>query len=288
MSGATPGSAASGGAPSGAGEPTGGASPGPLVLREHAGPVATVTLNRPAALNAVHGAVFRELLANLDAVDADPSVRVLVLTGAGRAFCAGGDKQVDIGASATWTAEQRKVEEELAQALVRRLRSLRVPVIARVNGVAVGAGCDLALACDLVIASDRAKFGQFWVRRGLVPDLGAIYLLPRLIGLHRAKELILTGRLIDAATSERIGLVNEVVAHEELDAAVARVVDELASVPPAAAAMAKQLLNTSFERDFETLLELVKFGNMHLTETADFKAAVAAWLASEKAKGAKT
>jgi 2-(1,2-epoxy-1,2-dihydrophenyl)acetyl-CoA isomerase len=118
-----------------------------------------------------------------------------------------------------------------------------------------------------------------------VPDLGGIYLLPRLVGLHRAKELILTGRLIDAAAAERMGLVNEVVAHAELDAAVARVCAELAAMPPAAAAMAKQLLNTSFERDFETLLDLVKFGNMHLTETADFRAAVAAWLAAEKPKG---
>jgi 2-(1,2-epoxy-1,2-dihydrophenyl)acetyl-CoA isomerase len=255
------------------------------VLLSVAAPIATVTLNRPEVLNAVHGDVFRQLVRHLDAVDADPSVRVLVLTGAGRAFCAGGDRQVDIGASATWTAEQRRAEEELAQSSVRRLRKLRVPVVARVNGVAVGAGCDLALACDLIVASDRAKFGQFWVKRGLVPDLGGVYLLPRLVGLHRAKELILTGRLIDAAAAARMGLVNEVVAHDELDAAVARLCGELAAVPPAAATMAKQLLNDSFERDFEALLELVKLGNMHLTETADFKDAVRAWLAADQAKG---
>jgi 2-(1,2-epoxy-1,2-dihydrophenyl)acetyl-CoA isomerase len=249
-----------------------------LVLRERTGAVATVTLNRPAALNAVYGEVFRQLLSHLAAIDADASVRVVVLAGAGRAFCAGGDKNVDIGASATWTAEQRRAEEELAQCAVRQLRALRVPVVARVHGVAVGAGCDLALACDLIIASDQAQFGQFWVRRGLVPDLGAVYLLPRLIGLHRAKELILTGRLIDAPTAERMGLVNEVVPHAELDAAVARVCAELAQAPAAAVAMAKQLLNTSFERDFEALLELVKLGNMHLTQTSDFKEAVAAWL----------
>jgi 2-(1,2-epoxy-1,2-dihydrophenyl)acetyl-CoA isomerase len=147
-----------------------------------------------------------------------------------------------------------------------------------VHGVAVGAGCDLALACDLIIASDQAQFGQFWVRRGLVPDLGAIHLLPRLIGLHRAQELILTGRLIDAHTSMRMGLVNEVVPHAELDGAVARLCAELAAVSPAAVAKAKQLLNTSFERDFEALLELVKLGNMHLTQTSDFKEAVTAWL----------
>jgi 2-(1,2-epoxy-1,2-dihydrophenyl)acetyl-CoA isomerase len=250
-----------------------------FVLREHAGAIATVTLNRPAALNAVHGEVFRQLLAHLAAIEADTSIRVLVLAGAGRAFCAGGDKNVDIGASATWTAEQRRAEEELAQSAVRQLRALRVPVVARVHGAAVGAGCDLALACDLIVASEQAQFGQFWVRRGLVPDLGAIYLLPRLIGLHRAKELILTGRLIDAHTAARMGLVNEVVPHAELDAAVSRVSAELAAVPPAAVAMAKQLLNTSFDRDFEALLELVKLGNMHLTQTADFKDAVAAWLA---------
>lgn len=250
-----------------------------FVLREHGGAIATVTLNRPAALNAVHGEVFRQLLVQLAAVEADPSIRVLVLAGAGRAFCAGGDKDVDIGASATWTAEQRRAEEELAQSAVRHLRALRVPVVARVHGVAVGAGCDLALACDLIVASEQAQFGQFWVRRGLVPDLGAIYLLPRLIGLHRAKELVLTGRLIDAHTAARMGLVNEVVPHAELDAAVSRICAELAAVPPAAVAMAKQLLNTSFDRDFETLLELVKLGNMHLTQTADFKDAVAAWLA---------
>jgi 2-(1,2-epoxy-1,2-dihydrophenyl)acetyl-CoA isomerase len=249
-----------------------------LVLRESAGAIATVTLNRPAALNAVYGEVFRQLVAHLAAIDADRSIRVVVLTGAGRAFCAGGDKNVDIGASAAWTAEQRRAEEELAQSAVRQLRALRVPVVARVHGVAVGAGCDLALACDLIIASEQAQFGQFWVRRGLVPDLGAVYMLPRLIGLHRAKELILTGRLIDAHTAARMGLVNEVVPHAELDAAVARVCAELAAAPAAAVAMAKQLLNTSFERDFETLLELVKLGNMHLTETSDFKEAVAAWL----------
>jgi 2-(1,2-epoxy-1,2-dihydrophenyl)acetyl-CoA isomerase len=275
---------AHGAAPVAAGAGQGAAAAGD-VLRVHDGPIATITLNRPASLNAVYGDVFRQLLAQFDAVEADPAVRVVVLTGGGRAFCAGGDKQVDIGASATWTAEQRRAEEELAQSAIRRIRALRAPVVARVNGVAVGAGCDLALACDLVIASDQAKFGQFWVRRGLVPDLGGIYLLPRLVGLHRAKELILTGRLIDAAAAERMGLVNEVVAHAELDAAVARVCAELAAMPPAAAAMAKQLLNTSFERDFETLLDLVKFGNIHLTETADFKAAVAAWLAAEKPKG---
>jgi 2-(1,2-epoxy-1,2-dihydrophenyl)acetyl-CoA isomerase len=249
-----------------------------LVLREQTGTVATLTLNRPAALNAVYGEVFRQLLSHLTAIDADAAIRVVVLTGAGRAFCAGGDKNVDIGASATWTAEERRAEEELAQAAVRQLRALRVPVVARVHGVAVGAGCDLALACDLIVASDQAQFGQFWVRRGLVPDLGAVYLLPRLIGLHRAKELILTGRLIDAHTAARIGLVNEVVPHAELDAAVAKLCAELAAVPPAAVAMAKQLLNTSFERDFEALLELVKLGNMHLTQTSDFKEAVAAWL----------
>src|SRR4030095_14151074 len=154
---------------------------------------------------------------------------------------------------ATGTAEQRRAEEELAQSAVRQLRALRIPVVARVHGVAVGAGCDLALACDLIIASDQAQFGQFWVRRGLVPNLGAVYLLPRLIGLHRAKELILTGRLIDAHTAARMGLVNEVVPHDELDAAVARICAELAAVPPAAVAMAKQLLNTSFGPAFAGL-----------------------------------
>lgn len=258
-----------------------------LVLLNFEGAVATVTLNRPDALNAVYGDVFRVLLQHLEAVDARSDIRVLVLTGAGRAFCAGGDMQVDLGASATWTAEQRRAEDELAQSAVRKLRQLRVPVVARVNGVAVGAGCDLVLACDLVVASEQAKFGQFWVRRGLVPDLGAVYLLPRMIGLHRAKELILTGKLIDARAAEKLGLVNEVVPHAELDIAITRWCSELASVSPSAAAMAKQLLNSSFERDFEALLELVKFGNMHLTETADFRAGVEAWLASAKAKAAK-
>jgi 2-(1,2-epoxy-1,2-dihydrophenyl)acetyl-CoA isomerase len=257
------------------------------VLYETDGPIATITLNRPTALNALHGEVFRELIEHLDCVQSNDAIRVLVLTGAGRAFCAGGDKHVDIGASFAWTAEQRRAEEELAQSVVRRLRQLRAPVVARVNGVAVGAGCDLALACDLIIASQEAKFGEFWVRRGLVPDLGGIYLLPRLIGLHRAKELILTGRLIDAQEAARMGLVNEVVPHEQLDVAVARWCAELTSAPAAAVSMAKQLLNSSFERDFDTLLELVKLGNMHLTETTDFKAAVAAWRASDAAKRAR-
>src|SRR5216684_1130592 len=177
--------------------------------RERASFIATITLNRPEARNALDLVMRRELLAALDEVEADPQARVLVLTGAGGHFCAGGD--VKTMRTRRQTAAEGRQRVESLNRMVLRLVDFPRPTIAMVDGYAVGAGTNLALCCDLVVASDRAKFGELFNKIGLVPDGGGTWLLSRLVGLARAKELVFTGDVIDAAEAARIGLVNRVV-----------------------------------------------------------------------------
>ena len=158
------------------------------------------------------------------------------------------------------------------------------PVIAAVNGYAVGAGCSLALACDIIVAAENAKFGQAFVRIGAVPDLGGAYFLPRAVGLHRAKELIFSGRNIDAKEAERIGLVSRVVPPDELMLAAVELAAGLAKAPTKAIALAKQLLNRSVETDLGTFLLLESFAQSIAFQTKDFEEGVAAFLEKREPK----
>jgi enoyl-CoA hydratase/carnithine racemase len=187
------------------------------LIVERTGAVATVTLNRPDARNAIDLVMRRELVAALDEVEADEAARVLILTGAGGHFCAGGD--VKSMRERRSTAADGRARVELLNRMVLRLVEFPRPTIAMVDGYAVGAGTNLALCCDLVVASERARFGELFNKIGLVPDGGGTWLLSRLVGLARAKELIFTGEIFDAAEALRIGLVNRVVPAAELDRA---------------------------------------------------------------------
>lgn len=220
---------------------------------ERAGAIATLTLNRPEARNALDLAMRRELAAALDEVEADSGVRVLVLTGAGGHFCAGGD--VKSMRERRYTAADGRARVEALNRLVLRLVDFPRPTIASVDGFAVGAGCNLALACDLVVASDRARFGQVFARIGLVPDGGGTWLLPRLVGLARAKELIFTAEVIDAAEAARIGLVNRVVPPAALAEETTRLAERLAAGPPLALRLAKRLVNRAVASDLAPALE---------------------------------
>src|SRR6266851_3298092 len=201
------------------------------LIVEKVGAVVTVTLNRPQARNALDLVMRGELVGALDDIESDGSARVVVLTGAGGHFCAGGDVKSMQPGSAAADGRERVVA---LNRLVMRLVEFPRPVIAMVDGFAVGAGCNLALCCDMIVASDRARFGEVFARIGLVPDGGGSWLLPRVVGLPRAKELIFTADIIDAAEAARIGLVNRVVPVAELETTTRALAEKIAAGGPAA------------------------------------------------------
>jgi 2-(1,2-epoxy-1,2-dihydrophenyl)acetyl-CoA isomerase len=224
----------------------------PSVLVERADAVATVTLNRPEVRNALNLEMREALEAALRELAADAGVRVLVVRGAGEHFCAGGDVKAMQARSVTAAEGQARVEA--MNRAVLALHGFRAPTIAMVDGFAVGAGCNLALACDLVVAADRARFGQVFARIGLIPDGGGTWLLPRRVGLARAKELVFTTELLDAARAGALGLVNRVVPAATLEAETRALARGIAEGPARAHALAKTLLNRALAVDLETSL----------------------------------
>jgi len=226
------------------------------VLTDASGGVGTVTLNRPDKLNAFAGRMRQEIAEAVRQLAEDPAVRVLVITGAGRAFCAG----ADIGYMRELT-EQRNTTAfaELVEAgrhVVTTIRLTPKPVIASVNGAAAGGGANLALACDLRIASDRASIGQTFNRIGLHPDWGGTYFLPRLVGPSKALELVFGAEMIDAAEAHRIGLFNRLVPHDRLAAETRALADTLAAKPPVALALAKEAMYASLDRTLTQALDV--------------------------------
>jgi len=222
------------------------------IIVERVDGVVTVTLNRPAKKNAANNKMWSELLATFREVAASPDDRCVVLTGAGGDFCSGADLWAGDDASARQhqLARMRNVGD-VAMALAR----LPQPVIAKVRGVAVGAGMNMALGCDLVVASENARFSEIFAKRGLSIDFGGSWLLPRRVGLHRAKELALFADIINAAEAERIGLVNRVVPDVELDAFVDGWSKKLAAMPPIAIAQTKRMLNNAMNVTLEEALD---------------------------------
>jgi 2-(1,2-epoxy-1,2-dihydrophenyl)acetyl-CoA isomerase len=219
---------------------------------EVADAIATVTLDRPDALNALTVLVKEELLAALRLIGRDRTVRAVILTGAGRAFCAGQDLKERLEPGAAPLAVELR---ERYNPIIRALRAMGQPVIAAVNGVAAGAGASLAFACDLRIAADDARFVLAFGRIGLVPDSGATWFLPRLVGAARATEIALLGEPIGADEALRIGLVNRVVPAASLLDEARALADRLASAAPLAAALTKQALDRAWAIDLDEALE---------------------------------
>ena len=203
--------------------------------------VFTLTLNRPRKKNAASQQMWLELGQVFRELRHDTSVRVVIITGAGDGFCSGADL-TDPGRDER--PHQLAVMRTIAD-IVLSLHGLPQPTIAKVNGVAAGAGCNLALACDLIVASDRARFTEIFAKRGLSIDFGGSWTLPRLIGIHKAKELALLAEIVDANEAERLGLVNRVVPANELDSFVSEWADRLCQNAPIAMAQTKALLNRS-------------------------------------------
>jgi 2-(1,2-epoxy-1,2-dihydrophenyl)acetyl-CoA isomerase len=212
--------------------------------------VVTLILDRPERKNAINMPMFGELRDALREIEHAPEDRVLIVTGAGDAFCSG----ADISSGGDGKTAVLTVIRQIHEA-VTALHQLSKPVIAKLNGVAAGAGLNLALACDLIVASERASLSEIFARRGLSIDFGGSWILPRLVGLHKAKELVLLAEMLSAQEAERIGLVNRVVAHEELDAFVESWAARMAAGPPLALSMSKRLLNAGASSSLLDALE---------------------------------
>ncbi|MGO0575511.1 enoyl-CoA hydratase/isomerase family protein [Ornithinimicrobium panacihumi] len=219
------------------------------VLVDRDGAILTVTLNRPRRKNALDDHGWEQLAGVLGSARDDESIRVVVLTGADGDFCAG----ADVG------GYRREVHPltrtRFISDVARSLHDLPQPLIAKVSGVAVGAGCNLALAADLVVATPDARFSQIFVRRGLSPDFGGSWLLPRVVGLQQAKRLALLGEIIDADEAKRIGMVTWVVPADDVDRFVADTAAALAAGPPVALALTKRMLDASMTATFEEALD---------------------------------
>lgn len=239
--------------------------------------VATVTLNRPEVLNAFSTPMQRELAAVIARLADDSAVRAVVLTGAGRAFCAGGDiGEMEGAADPTPLASRNKLHRMLTSVLMPLVR-LEKPVIAAVNGVAVGAGMNLALAADITLVAEQARFSQAFVKVGLVPDTGGLYLLTRLIGLNRAKELCFTGRMLDAREALDLGLVNQVVSADELMPAAHALAQELARGATAAIGLTKSLLNVAPTATLEEMAEFESYALAVALSTEDHREGIRAF-----------
>ncbi len=211
--------------------------------------IANITFNRPKALNAINGVLLKEFEHALEAIAENEDIRVLILTGSGeKAFVAG----ADIKELSTYNALQAKLFSRRGQSVIGKLQSLSIPVIAAVNGFALGGGSEIALACDFIYASKNAKFGLPEINLGIIPGFGGTQRLPRLIGKNRAKEMILTGKMISADEAFSYGMVNKVCSDEALLADVKTVADEIAAKGKVSVRAAKEAVNRGLEADLQT------------------------------------
>jgi enoyl-CoA hydratase len=249
------------------------------IIYEKSEGIATITLNRPESLNAFNKEVIEEILQALEDIKADENTRVVILTGAGeKAFSAGADIKAMKGMNALKARELSLMGEKLCNAL----ENLEKPVIAAINGYALGGGLEVAMACDIRIASENARMGQTEINIGLIPGWGGTQRLPRLIGKTKAKELIFTGKIIDAKTAEQLGIVNMVVPADKLKEAVHQFALELASKAPVALKVAKSLINKGSEISLDAAIALEREGFGVVASTEDLQEGVSAFIEKRK------
>ena len=241
-----------------------------FTVKEH---VATITLNRPQSLNSMNDALIDGLHEALDKVERDADIRCAVLTGNGKAFCAGGDLPF---LEALPDAGSRRAFIIKVGAVAKRITAMDKPFIAMVNGVAAGAGVNLMLACDLVYAVNTARFAQSFAKVGLIPDCGGLYFLPKAVGLHRAKELMFTADLIDAPTAEKYGMLNHIFPAEELAGEVEKMAARLAASSPLSLALIKKYVNNT-AMSLDDVLDTEAVAQTLCMATEDCKEGIAAF-----------
>lgn len=245
------------------------------ILYAKDGDIGTITLNRPERLNAISTAVAASLARVLTTVHDDSEVKVIIVTGAGRAFCSG----TDVGGLAEGLeAPAAPPVRSPSTVYIPILHRLQQPVIAAVNGTTAGIGLSLALACDIRIAAESARFAAIWVRRAFIPDGGGTYLLPRTIGVDHALEMAMTGDMVGAREAERIGLVTHVVPDAELMPTVMALAQKLAAGPPLTIARVKQAIYRALHTDLEAAMEFETYVQNFLRRTDDFAEGVRSFL----------
>jgi enoyl-CoA hydratase/carnithine racemase len=244
--------------------------------------IATVTLSRPESMNALSPEMQQGLLAALDEVRRDDDVRVVVITGEGRAFCAGGDIKTMLARGEAERAQGARGKVRSLEAPGRQIpvmvKALPKPVIAAVNGMAAGWGCDLAMACDIRIAAESARFTEAFVKRELVPDGGATWLLPRIAGLERACEMIFTGKVVDAREAQAMGLIGRVVPDAELRAAAHETAGQIAANAPLAVQLAKRMIHEQLGMDFGHAMQQTSVFLYTMRDSDDHREGVQAFL----------
>lgn len=240
--------------------------------------IARITLNRPEQRNAVNAAMRDELLALLAEAQINPEIRAVILTANGKGFCTGADLSGPRREGPSGPGVTRMLMKTSSQRLIRALWELEKPVVAAVNGVAAGLGAHLAFACDFVIAAESARFIEIFVRRGIAIDAGGAFLLPRLIGLQKAKELVFLGDDLPAAEAQAVGLVSKVVGDDQLQTAAAELAARLAAGPTLAIGLSKRLLQRSLESSIDTALEEEALAQTLVTQSEDTREGMAAFL----------
>src|ERR687897_2423998 len=246
--------------------------------------ITTITLNRPEKLNALAGHMRRDLAEAFEHAASDRNARVVVVTGAGLAFCAGGDVEAMAELMDRQDAEEFSRLLGSARRVITAIRQMNKPVIAAVNGPASGAGCNLAVAFDLRIASTTASFSQSFVKVGLHPDWGGTYFLPRLVTPNKACEMFFLGETIDAAEADRLGIVNQVVAPDELEAATLQLAERLRAAPPIALSAAKHSVYMSHSTELEEMLRYETEVQLRCFESDDCHEGVQAFLEKREPK----
>src|ERR1043166_1173472 len=254
-------------------------------LYEQRDGIATITLNRPERLNAITFEVYHELTDFFAKLRDEKDVRVVIVPGAGRGFGSGGDVREIIGALQGRDAEGLLEFTRLTCDLIRNMRALPKPIIASLNGTTAGAGACIALASDIRIAAEEAKIAFIFVKVGLAgTDMGATYLLPRVVGLAKATELLMTGDFVEAAEAERIGLYNRVVPRDQLESATREFAKKLTNGPALGIAKTKEMLNRELHMSFESALEAEAVAQALCMQTPDFKEAHAAFIEKRPAR----
>ena len=237
--------------------------------------IATITLNRPEKLNAFTGTMREDLLEALRSCEQNPAVRVVIITGAGRAFCAGGDVEYMSGLQKSGDVTAFRKLLDAGRDVILQITTMPRPVIAAINGVAAGAGCNLALACDYRIAAETAKLSESFVKIGLHPDWGGTWLLPRLVGRSRALEILMTGRMVEAAEAAAIGMVDRVVA--DLPGEAQKLAAAIAAGPPIAIAGIKRALEAADGNDLAAQIELESEHQLRCFQSGDAAEGMAAF-----------
>jgi 2-(1,2-epoxy-1,2-dihydrophenyl)acetyl-CoA isomerase len=248
------------------------------------GAVRWIALDRPGSKNALTDAVNAALIEALDAAAGDATVRCVVLTGNGGSFCSGLDLKAAAAAGAASFEHAEEHLEKYFHGLIRAVRAIDKPVIALIDGAAVGYGCDLALACDLRIGTERTRLGEIFVKRGLMPDGGGTWTLPRIVGVARALELMFTGDLLNGEQALALGLVNRVVPSAEAEAHTRELARRLAAGPPLAYARIKRAVYAAQSSTLEEALAVERRGQLELLRSRDFAEGIGAFLQKREPK----